>query len=77
MILSADQLKALGQGEPIPVRIDDKDCVVVQKDVFDRLKGLLYDDTEWIPRKAYPSILLAIDADDEDTDQYLDYLKDS
>jgi hypothetical protein len=77
MILTADQLKALDQGEPIPVRIEDKDCVVVHKEVFDRLKGLLYDNSEWVPREAYPAILRAIDSDDEDTDQYLDYLKDS
>ena len=77
MILSADQLKALGQGEPIPVRIEDKECVVVQKDVFDRLQGLMYDASDLLPREAYAVVLQAIDADDEDTDQYLDYLKDS
>ncbi|MEO8496863.1 MAG: hypothetical protein ABI614_17470 [Planctomycetota bacterium] len=77
MILSGDQLKALGQGEPIPVTIDETECIVIHRDVFDRLKNLLYDDSEMKPRETYAAILNAIDSHDEDPKQYLEYLKDA
>jgi hypothetical protein len=68
-------MKALDHGEPVPVKIDDKECIVVQKHVFERLKNQVFDDMS--PREAYPAVLKVIDKDDENPDQYLDYLQDS
>ncbi len=75
MILSADQLRALGEGEPIPVTIEETECIVMHREVFDRLKNLLDDDMK--PRDTYAAILKAIDSHDEDPEQYLEYLKDA
>jgi len=36
MILSLEQLEAIDRGEPFPVSIDERECVVVRKDVYDR-----------------------------------------
>jgi hypothetical protein len=76
MVLTEDQLRALAQGEPIPVRIADKDCVVVQREVFEHMRGQVLDDSDATPRDTYPMVLKAIDKDDENHDQYLAYLED-
>lgn len=73
MLLSADQLKALGQGEPVPITIDNHEFVVVKKDVFDKLRL----DSESTNVEGYVAVLSAIDQDDENIDQYLDYLDES
>lgn len=54
MILSADQLKALGQGEAVPLKVGDEECVALQKQAFDRLKSNYYDDSELDGREMEP-----------------------
>ena len=56
MILSPDQLKALDQGQAVPVSIDQRECVVVRRDVYDRTKDSSYDDAEMDPSEAYPFV---------------------
>ncbi len=68
MILSADQLKALQSGSPVPVKLDGTDCVVLRKDLYDKVKGLIYDDSEMDPRETYPAVLAAWDQDDNPDD---------
>ena len=45
--LTAVQQSALATGEPVPCVIGATDCVVVRKDVFDRMRHVAYDDSEW------------------------------
>ena len=45
--LTAEQRLALQAGEPVPCIVGATDCVVVRKDVFDRLQHVAYDDSEW------------------------------
>ena len=63
--LSAEQRIALETGEPVPCLVGATDCVVVRKDVFDRMQHVAYDDSEW---SAEELIALAERAfDDADT----------
>ena len=47
MKLTLDQTIALNNGEPVPLVLDRTECVVLRKDVYERIKRLLYDDSEW------------------------------
>ena len=47
MNLSMDQKQALQQGNAVPVVVETTDCVLLRRDIFDRVKALLYDDSEW------------------------------
>ena len=47
MKLTLDQTTALKNGEPVPLVLDRTECVVWRKDVHERIKRLLYDDSEW------------------------------
>ncbi len=76
MVLTENQLQALAKGVPVAIKIDDQDCVVVQQEVFDRMKDAAADASDLAPRDAYATVLNAIDKDDEAPDQYLKYLKD-
>jgi hypothetical protein len=68
MILSADQLSAIQRGSPVPINLDGTDCVVLRKDLYDKVKGLIYDDSEVDPREMYPAVLSAWDQDDNPDD---------
>jgi hypothetical protein len=45
--LSADQQTALARGEAVPCVVSDTQCIVVRKDVFERMQHVAYDDSEW------------------------------
>jgi hypothetical protein len=47
MDLTAEQLAAVENGEPVPYLLDHTECVVVRKDVFERMQRIAYDDSEW------------------------------
>ena len=47
MKLTLDQTTALKNGEPVSLVLDRTECVVLRKDVYERIKRLLYDDSEW------------------------------
>lgn len=70
MILTAEQLKELDQGRPVSVNIDERECVVVRKDAYQRAATLPYDDSEMDPSEAYP-LVDEVMADDDANDPTL------
>lgn len=68
MFLSADQLKTLQSGAPVPLTLDGTSCVLLRKDLYDKVKGLIYDDSEMDPRETYPAVLSVWDQDDNPND---------
>lgn len=46
MNLTAEQISALTSGEPVPCVLDHTECVVVRKDVFERMQHVSYNDGE-------------------------------
>ena len=47
MNLTEKQKLAVQNGEAVRIRDDELDCIVLRADVYDRVKQLLYDDTDW------------------------------
>lgn len=47
MNLTKQQRVAVRSGEAVRVQDDDLECVVVRADVYDRVRELLYADTDW------------------------------
>ena len=41
MTLTSEQQQAVKQGQAVPVIVDDTECVIVRKDVFERVKSVL------------------------------------
>ncbi|MBW3597579.1 MAG: hypothetical protein KY475_09925 [Planctomycetes bacterium] len=77
MNLSSEQKHDLEKGLPVPVTIDGLPCVVVRQEKYNRVMELIeYDDSKMDPRELYPMILSILDDDDENPDQYLEYLND-
>ncbi len=46
MQLSEDQRQAIESGQPISVVIDHTECVLIRKDVYEKVRRL-YDDSPW------------------------------
>jgi hypothetical protein len=38
-------------GDVVPVPLNDTECIFIRKDVFDRMKHVAYDDSEWTPEE--------------------------
>jgi hypothetical protein len=47
MHLSEEQMTALRNGEAVRTRDNDLECVVMRADIYDRVRQLLYDDSNW------------------------------
>jgi len=47
MTLTPEQLRAIQSGQPVSVTVDQTDCVVVRKDVFQKIRQVAYDDSDW------------------------------
>lgn len=47
MTLTPEQLRAIQSGQPVSVTVDQTECVVVRKDVFQRTRHVSYDDSDW------------------------------
>lgn len=48
MQISERQQQALEHGEAVPVVIGETECVVLRRDVYERVRKVLeYDDSEW------------------------------
>jgi hypothetical protein len=45
--LTAEQRTALESGAAVPCSVDRRECVVMRKDVFERMRRVAYDDSEW------------------------------
>lgn len=54
MVLSVNQRSAVHQGEVVPVTVDETECVVIRKDLFQKIIQRTYDDSEVDVREAYP-----------------------
>ena len=46
MNLTAQQMSAIASGEAVSCVLDRTECVVVRKDVFERMQHVAYDDSE-------------------------------
>jgi hypothetical protein len=47
MVLTPQQMDAVDRGEAVAVKIDQMDCVVLRKDVYQRMRQFCYDDGDW------------------------------
>lgn len=47
MNLTEQQRVAVRNGEAVRVQEEDLECVVVRADVYERVKQLLFDDSDW------------------------------
>jgi hypothetical protein len=47
MNLPHDQIEAAKRGEAVKIAADDVELVILRADIYERVKKLLYDDTEW------------------------------
>jgi hypothetical protein len=47
MSLTLEQLEAVRRGQSVRLSEGDTDLVVLRADVFERLRGLVYDDSPW------------------------------
>lgn len=72
MTLTAEQRQAIQRGEAVSVTIDGNRCVIVREETLQDVQEA----GEESPRSRYAAVLKAIDSDDENTDQYLEYLND-
>lgn len=72
MNLTKEQEKAIQSGQPIELELAGTTCVILPKETYCELL-----DMDLSVRETYATVLKAIDADDENPDQYLEYLKDA
>jgi hypothetical protein len=61
MQLTNEQLDAVRSGEPVRLKEGGTDLVVLRADVFERLRGFLYDASPWTDEEM--DLLAAEDAD--------------
>ena len=48
MNLTAEQERSLSEGDAVPVTIGQTDCVLLRKDVYERVRRVVeYDDAPW------------------------------
>jgi hypothetical protein len=47
MQITPPQKKAIESGEVVEIVVDQIECVVIRKDVYDREKQRMYDDSAW------------------------------
>lgn len=47
MRLNAQQKMALQEGQPVTVVVEKTECILIRKDVYERVKQLVYDSSEW------------------------------
>jgi hypothetical protein len=52
MNLSSEQVQLLEQGDAVPVVVNGRECVVVAREVYDRVRAML----DFDPAQAYPAI---------------------
>lgn len=46
MILNQEELQAVQEGRHVPIVLGSTECVVIRKDIFERLQSLLGDDLD-------------------------------
>jgi hypothetical protein len=71
IILTREQKRALEQGDAVPVCIDDTECVVVRRDIYERVKRIIHDHSPVDPEETYP--LIEATLDDVGLERYQQY----
>ncbi len=73
MNLTNEQVQAIREGSHVRVVPPEvgEECVVLRSDAYERIKGLVYDDSEADPAGFYP-LVNAIMAEDDANDPALD-----
>ena len=61
MTITTEQRQAIEQGRAVEVQLNGTTCVLVRKDVYDRVQRV-FDDGDMDPRETYPAILATWDA---------------
>jgi hypothetical protein len=46
MNFTEEQQQAVENGEAVPINIGNSECVVLRKDIYDRVKGIIYDGSQ-------------------------------
>ncbi len=65
MTLTTEEREAVREGSPVTVAEPGVgDCVVLRKDVFERMQSVMYDDSDVSPREAYPFVDRVMAEDD-------------
>lgn len=73
MDLTNDEMQALDQGRAVPIVLGGRECVVLSRDVYDRVKRVV-EYSEMAPEDAYPAVLAAWDQEqDPGLNAYQDY----
>ena len=76
MDLTSDQTQAINDGHVVPVAINQTECVIVRKDVFDKVQQLIYDDGD-LTRDEMQAILARVGKeagwDEPEMDAYDNY----
>ncbi len=65
MTLTPGQLRAIQSGQPVSVTVDQTECVVVRKDVFQKIRQVSYDDSDWSDDELEAVAAQAFDALDD------------
>lgn len=68
MNLTQAQSEAVSRGEIVSIKVGELDCILIREDLFEKLQKIR--DTE----ESYSAVIEALD--DENPDQYLDYLNE-
>lgn len=68
MNVSQQQIEAVERGDVLSIPLEKTDCVIIRKEVFEKIRNALEIE------ETYPAILDALD--DENPDQYLEYLNE-
>ena len=58
MNLTSEQKQAIDHGQAVPLTVEGRDCVLISRDVYDRVKRVIDED----PRETYPAAIKAWDA---------------
>lgn len=78
MNLTNEQAQAVKDGEPVAIRPPEvgEECVVLRRDVYERIKHQVFDDSEPDPARLYPlvgRIMAEADANDPALESYQKY----
>ncbi len=68
MNISQQQIDAVESGKVLSIPLDETECVIIRKEVFEKVRNALEIE------ETYPAILEALD--DENPEQYLEYLNE-
>lgn len=73
MTLTTEQIQAVQAGQAVPLSPPEvgAECVLIRRDLYERVSRLISDDKEFDPRDAY-SLINQVMADDDRNDPWLD-----